>query len=133
MTTSYSALKKTRLTIGAPGVLKNDTDADNDLKNAVLVTGVTAAQGTLTLLPNGSLTFSPAKGFAGMATFTYRAVDATGLTSNTATVKIDVGTKDQDKDGKDEDKDGKDRHKDGKDQHKHGDDGDDNGEHDKDD
>ena len=93
---SYSTPKSSRLTIVAPGVLKNDTDADGDAKIAVMVKTVTAAQGTLILLPNGSFTFTPARDFSGAATFTYRTTDATGLTSSTAMVKIDVERVDND-------------------------------------
>jgi hypothetical protein len=86
----YGTLKRTRLTIAAPGVLRNDTDPDRDVQTAVLVQSVTSAQGSLTLLPSGAFVFTPAKNFAGTATFTYRVVDATGLTSNTVTATIAV-------------------------------------------
>src|SRR5262249_51634085 len=45
-TDSYSATEDTPLTISAPGVLANDTDADGDPLTATLVTG--PAHGTLT-------------------------------------------------------------------------------------
>ena len=51
---SYSTNEDTALTIAAPGVLGNDTNVDGGQLTAVLVSGPTAAQGTLTLNSNGS-------------------------------------------------------------------------------
>ncbi|MGV0795300.1 cadherin-like domain-containing protein, partial [Mycolicibacterium sp. XJ1819] len=45
------------LTVTGPGVLANDTDFDNDDLTAILVDG--PANGTLTLNPDGSLTYTP--------------------------------------------------------------------------
>src|SRR5262249_20323712 len=77
----------TTLTVAFPGVLGNDTDADGDTLNAVLVTGV--SHGTLTLNGNGSFTYTPATGFACVDTFTYKANDGIA-DSNAATVTIHV-------------------------------------------
>ncbi len=85
------ALTAGTLNTPAPGVLSNDTDADGNSLTAVLVAGPTASQGTLTLTPNGSFAFSPATGFSGPATFTYRANDGL-LTSNIATVTLNVSS-----------------------------------------
>ena len=71
----YPATEDTTLNVAAPGVLGNDTDVNGNPLTAVLVTGPTAAQGTLTLNANGSFTFVPAANFNGAATFTYRAND----------------------------------------------------------
>ena len=60
-------------TTAATGVLANDTDADNNVLTAHLVTGPT--NGTLTLNPDGSFTYTPAAGFYGTDTFTYVAND----------------------------------------------------------
>ena len=46
------------------------------------------ASGTFNLQGNGAFTFTPANGFTGPVTFTYRAFD--GLNSNVATVTITV-------------------------------------------
>ncbi|HVK10038.1 MAG TPA: choice-of-anchor M domain-containing protein [Gemmataceae bacterium] len=65
-------------------VLANDTDPDGDPLTAAVETG--PANGTLTLNPDGSFTYSPA-GDAAADTFSYRATDPTGR-SATATVTI---------------------------------------------
>lgn len=84
---SYSTLSGSPLTVAAPGVLANDSDIDSPALTAVLVTG--PAQGALILDANGSFTYTPAIGFAGDVTFTYRASDGTA-TSNIATATIVV-------------------------------------------
>ncbi|MGI0485065.1 beta strand repeat-containing protein [Pantanalinema rosaneae CENA516] len=76
------------LTIAAPGILSNDTDVDGDPLTAVLGSG--PANGTLTLLPDGSFTYTPNAGFTGVDTFTYRANDGTLDSANLATVTIQV-------------------------------------------
>ncbi|MCX7843915.1 MAG: cadherin-like domain-containing protein, partial [Candidatus Bipolaricaulota bacterium] len=85
---SYTTYKNTPLSVGAPGVLANDSDPDGDALTAELVSGPT--QGTLTLNPNGSFTYTPPANFAGTVTFTYRAKDSDGAYSSTATVTITV-------------------------------------------
>jgi VCBS repeat-containing protein len=86
---SYSVNEDTALNVTAPGVLGNDTDADGNPLTAVLVSGPSASQGSLTLSPNGSFGFTPALNFNGPATFTYKANDGIA-DSNTATVTITV-------------------------------------------
>ena len=49
--------RTTELTVGAPGVLGNDSDADGDPLTAVLVSGV--SNGSLTLNSDGSFTYTP--------------------------------------------------------------------------
>ena len=84
---SYSTNEDTPLTVATPGVLENDTDADGDLLNAILVTG--PQHGTLTLNPDGSFTYSPDIDWSGIDSFRYKSND--GLEdSNTATVTITV-------------------------------------------
>jgi Cadherin-like domain/Bacterial Ig domain/Matrixin len=75
------------LTGSAPGVLANDTAVDGATLTAVLVTG--PAHGTLTLRINGSFTYTPAAGFVGTDSFTYKANDA-NADSNAATVTITI-------------------------------------------
>lgn len=75
------------------GILANDTDANNEPLTAVLQTGVTPDKGTLTLNANGSFTFVPAAGFAGNATFTYKAHDDEAPSDSAATVTIKVKRK----------------------------------------
>lgn len=70
------------------GVLGNDIDPGNDNTiQALLVQNVT--NGTLTLNPDGTFTYTPNPGFVGVDTFTYQATDG-GMPSNTATVTITV-------------------------------------------
>jgi VCBS repeat-containing protein len=82
-----STPKNTTLTVPAPGVLGNDTDADGNALTAIKVTG--PARGSLTLDANGSYTYTPNTGYTGADSFTYKANDG-GADSNTATVTINV-------------------------------------------
>jgi hypothetical protein len=69
----------------------SDPDA-NGLANATLaVTGTT--NGTITSIDQDArlVTFTPTAGFSGTASFNYTITDAGGLTSNAATVTVDVG------------------------------------------
>jgi VCBS repeat-containing protein len=84
---AFSTLHDTVLNVAAPGVLGNDTDAENDPLTAVLVTDV--GNGALTLNADGSFTYTPNALFAGTDTFTYQANDGMA-DSNVATVTIDV-------------------------------------------
>ncbi len=77
------------LAVQAAGVLANDLDPDGDALSAELVTDV--ANGTLVLGSDGSYTYVPDAGFAGTDAFVYRALDATGLTSDPVAVTIAVG------------------------------------------
>src|SRR5207302_7208750 len=70
-----------------PGVLSNDTDANNDVLTAVQFS--TPSHGTVTSNANGGFTYTPTAGFQGLDSFTYKASDGP-LTSNTATVVINV-------------------------------------------
>jgi VCBS repeat-containing protein len=71
-------------------VLGNDTDANGDSLTAVLVSG--PAHGSLTLNANGSFTYTPAAGYTGADSFTYKANDGS-LDSNVATVSITLTNK----------------------------------------
>jgi VCBS repeat-containing protein len=84
---AYSVNEDTTLTVGAPGVLSNDSDVDGDALSAVLVAG--PSHGTLALNAGGGFTYTPAANFNGADAFTYRVSDGT-LQSNTATVTITV-------------------------------------------
>jgi VCBS repeat-containing protein len=84
---SYTTNEDTALTVGAPGVLGNDTDFDGSALTAGLVTG--PANGTLTLNANGGFTYTPNANFSGADSVTYRANDGTA-DSNVATVSITV-------------------------------------------
>ncbi len=84
---NYSTPFETSLVINAPGVLGNDTDAQSDTLTASIVTP--PSSGSLTLNPNGSFTYTPASGFSGNVTFTYRANDG-AVDSGLGTVTINV-------------------------------------------
>lgn len=84
---SYSIATTGVLNVPAPGVLGNDTDPDGTALTATLVS--TVSSGTLTLNPNGSFIYTPASGFTGTTSFTYRAGDGTS-TSAIATVTLTV-------------------------------------------
>ena len=84
---AYATSEGTVLTVSAPGVLANDTDADGNPLGAILVSG--PSHGTLALQPDGSFTYTPAAGFSGADAFTYKANDGTG-DSNVATVSIAI-------------------------------------------
>lgn len=86
-TDAYTTAEGTPLTVAAPGVLANDTDAEDD---ALTATGATQpAHGDLTLAADGSFTYTPDAGFSGTDTFTYRAHDG-ALESAAVTVSITV-------------------------------------------
>jgi uncharacterized delta-60 repeat protein len=84
---SFQAASNGTLTVSAPGVLSNDTDADGDHLAATLVSGV--SHGALTLNSDGSFTYTPAANFFGADSFTYKAGDGVG-NSAAATVQIAV-------------------------------------------
>jgi hypothetical protein len=70
-------------------VLANDTDADGDRVGYRGFVGVTAEGGTVERV-GMNLVYTPPAGFTGTDSFTYVALDATGLDSNRATVTIEV-------------------------------------------
>ena len=84
---AYSTNPDTPLTVTAPGVLTNDTDANDDAITAVLISNV--SNGTLTLNADGSFTYTPNAGFTGSDSFTYQTNDGIA-DSNVATVTITV-------------------------------------------
>jgi len=94
----YSVRKNKTLNVSAPGVLKNDTDAEGDPIHVAEVNGefsyvgipISITNGTVTLGGDGSFTFIPVTGFVGTASFKYNAQDNLGNTGNEATVTINV-------------------------------------------
>ena len=84
---TYTTPENTTLTVTAPGLLANDSDPSGKPLTAALVAG--PANGTLTLNPNGSFSYTPNAGFYSADSFTYRDSDGT-LQSNTATVALTV-------------------------------------------
>ncbi len=84
---SYTTDEDTALTVAAPGVLSNDSDAENAALTAALVSG--PSHGTLTLNADGSFAYTPASNYNGSDTFTYKANDG-HVDSAAATVTITV-------------------------------------------
>jgi hypothetical protein len=87
MDDSYNGMQDVPLTIAAPGVLANDTDADGDPLSAILVT--VPAHGAVVLNADGGFTYTPAAGYSGADTFTYKANDGQN-DSAIATVTIAI-------------------------------------------
>jgi VCBS repeat-containing protein len=84
---AYTINEDTLLTVIAPGVLINDSDADGDTLSAALLGN--PSNGSLVLNANGSFTYRPNTNFNGTDTFTYRSTDDS-LTSGVATVTITI-------------------------------------------
>ena len=84
---SYSTDQDAVLNIAPRGVLLNDNDADGNVLSASIATG--PAHGTLVLNADGSFQYTPAPGFSGNDSFTYRALDAV-TSSAAATVTLTV-------------------------------------------
>ncbi len=77
------------LSVVAPGVLANDSDAEGDALSVVLVADVSV--GDLQLNADGSFSYSAPEGFSGLVSFAYQAVDSLGA-STPAVVTIEVFT-----------------------------------------
>ncbi len=83
----YTVASGLVLNVPASGLLLNDVDIENQ---ALLVASYTqTANGTLTVNVNGSFVYTPAPGFSGTDTFSYRATDGSA-TSTLALVTIVV-------------------------------------------
>jgi hypothetical protein len=80
------------LSVGAPGVLANDTDINGDALSAVLVTG--PSHGNLSFNANGSFNYTADLLYSGSDSFTYRASDGIAL-GNVATVYFNITLLDQ--------------------------------------
>ena len=85
---SYTTPQDTALSVIAPGVLVNDTDADGDPLTAVQLSS--AGNGVAVLNANGSFSYTPNAGFTGDDSFSYEAHDNNGGISSAATVTITV-------------------------------------------
>jgi hypothetical protein len=86
---TYGATFNTALVIVPPGVLANDNSNGGGAMTALLSSATT--NGSLSLNANGGFTYTPAPGFSGSDSFTYRAVNSAGP-GNVATVTIIVAT-----------------------------------------
>src|SRR5438045_8641433 len=67
---NYTTPEDTQLTVSAPGVLANDSDADGDPLSTILVTE--PSHGTLTLNGDGSFSYMPALNFNDIDSASYR-------------------------------------------------------------
>lgn len=84
---TLNASENTPLTLPNSALTGNDTDVDVEPLRPAIVTPPT--NGTLTLHPNGTFTYTPTAGYNGPDSFTYAAYDGTAF-SNVVTVSINV-------------------------------------------
>lgn len=80
---SFTVTPGRTLSVAAPGVLSNDSDADGD---AITVDDESGVSGSLKLNANGGFTYTPNGGFSGSTSFTYTITD--GISTSTATVRL---------------------------------------------
>ncbi|MEG3838765.1 Ig-like domain-containing protein, partial [Microcoleus sp. herbarium14] len=84
---NYSISAGKALSVIAPGVLANDTDADSDTLTAAVAANPT--KGKLAFNPKGDFTYTPNAGFSGTDTFTYTVSDGI-VNSAPAIVTVNV-------------------------------------------
>jgi thermitase len=90
---AYSApyYSKGKYTSPVFAVLANDSDADGNLDPAsVSLVSPPSQGGSVSVKNNGTVVYTPKKGFKGVETFGYTVSDSLGATSNTATVTVTV-------------------------------------------
>ncbi|MGN6187148.1 MAG: beta strand repeat-containing protein, partial [Thermoanaerobaculia bacterium] len=95
---TYSMSEDGYLTASAPGLLTNDSDAENNIVLVQLVSGPNCAGYAadscgslgLALMQDGSFFYQPPVDFNGTMTFTYKLIDDGGLESAPATVTVNV-------------------------------------------
>ena len=88
----YEATEDQVLTIGAPGVLSNDSDVDSPSITAELSVG--PAHGDLVFMSDGSFTYTPEANFFGQDDFTYTATDGLASSGETTVVIVVAGVND---------------------------------------
>jgi Bacterial Ig domain/HD domain len=86
---AYTTPQDTLLASSAPGVLANDGDPDGDPITVQTSPVVSPTNGAVAIASDGSFTYTPASGFAGSDSFTYRIDDGTGRSAD-GTVTITV-------------------------------------------
>ncbi len=84
---TYAATEDTTLSIAAPGVLTNDTDAEGSALVPTLVRN--ALHGSVTLNADGSFQYVPVANYSGADSFTYSVSDG-ALSSLAVTVNLNV-------------------------------------------
>ena len=87
---TYSLTQNTTLTVPGPGVQANDSDPLGLALTSTIIGQ--PAHGTVTLNADGSFSYTPTANFTGIDTFTYSDRDPGGLSSNVATVTLQVGS-----------------------------------------
>ncbi len=85
---SYDVDEDSPLLVAAPGVLGNDGDRPDDPLSTQIVS--TTSHGLLSLSTDGSFLYTPAPGYTGPDSFTYRACDDEAACSPPETVTITV-------------------------------------------
>jgi len=84
---SYTINEDTPLVVSAPGLLANDSDADNDVITAMLL--MTPAHGVLTLHQDGAFSYIPTANYHGQDSFSYQISDGS-LSSASTPVTLTV-------------------------------------------
>jgi subtilisin family serine protease len=90
---SFSApyRSKSSYTAQVFAVLANDSDADGSLNTrSIVIVSAPDQGGSVTVRTNGTVAYTPKKGFRGVETFRYTVKDNNGATSNAATVTVTV-------------------------------------------
>jgi VCBS repeat-containing protein len=85
---TYTVAEGHTLTLAAPGLLANDTDADGDTLTVDLVGTDPIPNGSSSLSKNGALTYTPNPGSVGTTTFTYKITDGTKTSTSTVTINV---------------------------------------------
>ena len=85
---TFEAIGNATVPVAAPGVLANDTDAENNTLAVTAGTFATAGGGTVTLNSDGSFTYLGAAGFTGSDSFQYEATDGSATATGTVTVTV---------------------------------------------
>ena len=83
---AYTTAEDTSLSVGAPGLLANDSDPEGDTLFVTIVTP--AAHGDVTLTGDGGFIYMPDPNFNGTDSFVYRASDGTASATATATITV---------------------------------------------
>ncbi len=71
-------------------VLRNVRDPDSTIDRTSLEIGVFPLNGTVTALPDGTISYTPRPGFVGTDSFSYRVKDVQGTTSAEATINVRI-------------------------------------------
>lgn len=92
---AYSVTSGDKLTVAAPGVMANDSDAEGGAIRVRQSLVVPPANGTLQIYSTGYFTYTPNPGFSGNDSFRYTIRDDQNAVSNEAVVTITVNAANQ--------------------------------------